>query len=272
MNVSNGGLIASLCGDLYVCDLSGYGGTRVISRDGSTDRDIGVIMWFAAPDGNGLYCSNQKDYDYLTYINGNDGVETCLQKRPCANLALRGGNVLFIDEEDSLVYEYDPGKDKSSLVIKETTTSFILVSDTLYFAAEGGLKCLDLSSGCTEKLADCFPVCLNFTNGYLVFADEYQDFALCRYDVSQGKFTATDDIRAQSIITTEEYIFASNLADNNSVVRADLVTGESIRFCGDSADKLHIVDKYLYFLNQNDNNAWYKVPLAGGRPARVCNS
>jgi len=299
MNVSNGGLIAQLRGDLYVCDLGGYGGTRVLSRYGALVGEVSAVMWFAASDGNGLYCSNQRDYDYLTYISAGgllenwpdvrrDGDDVAYgpnqlfatagrglltgvrrQKRACANLVMREGRVLFIDEEDGFIYEYDPKRDKCSPVLKERVSSFILVYKTIFFASESGLGSFGFHDGRKKKLADCFPVCLNYSNGYLLFADKRRDLALCRYDIGHGVLTATDGIKTQSIITAGDYIFASNLADGGSIVRAGLLAGEAIRFCGESADKLHIVGQHLYFLNQNDKNAWYRLPIAGGRPVPV---
>jgi len=269
MNVSNGGLAAQLLEKLYICDLSRYSGTYVLSENGETVRNTGSVMWFAAPDARGLYYSDQRNFDYLTYLSAKTMDETCVLERACANIIMRDDTVLFLDEEDGCVCEFDPAKGKSSYMIKEKVFSFILAADKVYYASENGLKCFDLHSRRTGKLEDCFPVCLNFSDGYLVFSDKYRDFTLCRFDVSQNELVVFDDIRAQSIITTEKYIFASNLADGNSIIRTDITTGESIRFCGESADKLHIIGKHLYFLNQFENNAWYRVPLSGGRPVPV---
>jgi len=269
MNVSNGGLVAQLHDCLYVCDLSGYRGTIALPQDGSPAWETGAVMWFAASDGRGLYCSNQRDYDCLTYLSGSDRAETRLLKRACANLVMLGSKVLFLDEEDGYIYIYDPERGKSSLVAKETASSFILVSDTIYFASESGLKRFSPNDRCVEKLANCYPVCLNFAGGQLIFADGNKDYALCRYDIGRCKLTVTEGIRAQSIIATEEYIFAANLDDGNSIVRAGLAGGEPIRFCGECADKLHIIGEDLFFLNRNDRNAWYRVSVSGGRPTPV---
>jgi len=269
MNVSNGGLIAQLGDCLYVCDLSGYGGTLAMSQDGATAWEAGAVMWFAASDGRGLYCSNQKDYDCLTYLNGKDRTETRLLKRACANLVMLGGKVLYIDEEDGFIYIYDPVRSKSSLVIKERASSFILVSDTVYFASESGLKRFSPGDRRAEKLANCYPVSLNFAGGQLIFADARQDYALCRYDFGLCKLVVADGIRTQSVIATDEYIFACDLADGNSIVRASLATGAHIRFCGECADKLHVIGEHLFFLNRNDGNAWYRVSVSGGRPTPV---
>jgi len=269
MNISNGGLITLLDGNLYICDLSQYSGTRVLSEDGAAVWDINAVMWFATSDGNGFYCSNQKDFDYLTYLDVRNKTENRVLKRPSANLIMSGGRVLFLDEEDSHIYEYDPVRDKCTLVVKEKVSSFILVSDIVYYGIEGGLKSIRLHNNHTDKILSCSPICINYANDLLIFADKDRDYALCRFDTGNGRLETFDNIRAQSIITTEEYIFASNLNDSNSIARVSISGGGSIRFCGESTDKLHIVDEYLYFINQNDNNSWYKVPLSGGRPVPV---
>jgi len=269
MNVSNGGLVAELNNDLYICDLGGYRGTHIISKGGDLVGEFSAVMWFAAAHENGMYCSNQRNFDYLTYLDGESMEETCVQKRGCANLVMHGNALLLLDEEDGFIYEYDTAKKKSSPVVKETAFSFILVTDTIYFASESGLKSFDLNNGRTEKLEDCFPVCLNATGGQLIFSDKNQEFALCMFSISKNRLVKVDGIRTQSIVTTEEYVFASNLADNNSIVRVDQLTGEAIRFCGENAERLHIVEEYLYFLNQNDDNAWYRVSCSGGRPTPV---
>ena len=268
MNVSNGGLIAQLNGNLYVCDLHQYSGTRVFSSDGVSVWDTHTMMWFAASDGHGIYCSNQRDYDFLTYIDGKTMTEKRLLDKACANLIVHNDRVLYIDEEDGLVYAYDPVKEKSALVINEKVFSFILSDDSIFYTSESGLKRFDYPNGRTDKLKECFPVCLNYSVGRLIFADKRKAYVLCCYDMNQNRLEAYDNIRTQSVITTGEYIFASHLSDSNSIVRVSLLTGESIRFCGERADKLHIIEEHLYFLNQNDNNAWYRIPIAGGRPMR----
>ena len=272
MNVSNGGLIIQLNGNLYCCDLCKYSGTRVLSGDGGSGWDMKAVMWFAVSDGHGIYCSNQRDHDFLTYLDGKNMTESRLLKRACFNLAMLDDRVLFIDEEDGFVYEFDPGKAGCALMIKEKILSFILVSDTIYFASENGLKAFDIRRKRTEKLCDCSPVCLNNSEGRLIFADKSRDYAICCFDIGQDKLSVISHVPAQSMITTEEFVFASNLSDNDAIVRINILTGDSIRFCGESADKLHIIGDYLYFLNQNDNNAWYKVPLSGGRPMQVFKS
>ena len=269
MNVSNGGLIALLSDSLFICDLSKYSGTYIMPEDGCAVRNMGAVMWFAAPDGHGLYCSNQRNHDFLTYLDGKTMDEACVLERACANIFKRGGTLLFIDEEDDLVYEYDKARKRCSLVIKEEVLSFILVSDTVYFASESGLKRFDLKNRRTEKLNDCLPLSLNFVCDQLIFADRNRDCALCKFDIGKKKLVVFDDVQTQSVITTKEHIFASNLADGNSIVRVSIETGGSIRFCGESADKLHIIGKYLYFINHGDNNSWYKVSLSGGRPVLV---
>ena len=269
MNESNGGLVAKLDNRLLICDLSKYSGTYAISEDGATVWNTKSLMWFVSSDGHGFYYSNQRNFDYLTYLDGRSMDETCVLKKACMNLVMCDSKLLFIDEEESIVYEYDPAKGKSSPVIKEKVYSFICASNTIYFASENGLKCFDMHSRRMEKLMDCYPVCLNYADGQLVFADKNRDFALCKFDIICNKIVTVEDIRTQSIAVTEEYIFAANLDDNSSIVRVGLATGDIIRFCGDGADKIHVIEDYLYFLNLSDSNAWYRVPVSGGRPVAV---
>jgi len=269
MNISNGGLIAQLNGNMFYSDLSQYSGTRVLTEDDVPVCEMKAVMWFAAADVRGIYFSNQRDYDYLTYLDERSMTETRIQKRPCLNLVMCNERVLFIDEEDNFIYEYDPDKDKCSLVIKEKASSFILVSDTLYIAAENGLKSYDLRGKRIDKLSNCAPVCLNYSDGCLIFADKSRDYAVSGFDLRQEKLAILDRMPSQSMITSGEHVFVSDLSDNNSIVRINIRTGDSIRFCGESADKLHIIGEHLYFLNQNDANTWHKLPLSGGRPKPV---
>ena len=271
MNVSNGGLIAKLNENLFFCDLYQYSGTRILSEDGVPVWDMKTVMWFAASDGRGIYCSNQRDYDYLTYLDGKSMTESRLIKRACFNLVMFNDRVLFIDEEDGFIYEYDPEKAKCALVIKEKTLSFILISDKIFFASENGLKSFDTCGKRMDKLYDCSPVCLNYSDGQLIFADKARGYIISCFDIRQDRHIVLNSTPTQSMITTEEYVFVSSLADNNAIVRININTKESIRFCGENSDKLHIVGDYLYFLNLNENNAWYRVPLSGGRPMKVFN-
>ena len=271
MNVSNGGLIAQANGNMFYCDLRQYSGTHILSEDGAPVWDMKTVMWFAASDGRGIYCSNQRDYDYLTYLDGKNMTESRLLKRACFNLVMFNDRVLFIDEEDGFIYEYDPEKEKCALVIKEKALSFILYSDTIYFASENGLKSFDARGKRINKLHNCAPVCLNYSQGHLIFADKARDYVVSCFDIEHDRLTVMDSISAQSMITKEEYIFVSNLTDDNAIVRININTKESIRFCGENTNKLHIIGDYLYFLNQNENNAWYKIPLSGGRPMKVFN-
>ena len=269
MNISNGGLIAQLNGNMFYSDLSQYSGTRALNEDDAPIWNMKAVMWFAAPDGRGIYCSNQRDYDYLTYLDANNMTETRVQKRACHNLAMHDGRLLFIDEEDSQIHEYDPDKDRCSLVVKEKANSFILVTDMLYFAAENSLKSYNLRARRIDKLSNCAPICLNYTEGQLIFADKSHDYAVSAFDLRHEKLTILDRMPTQSMITSNEHVFVSDLSDNNSIVRINIRSGESIRFCGESADKLHIINDQLYFLNQNDSNTWHHLPLSGGRPNPV---
>ena len=270
MNISNGALIAKHYNRLYVCDLENYRGTYILAAEGGDIVGrIDGVMWFAATLGDRIYYSNQKDNDYLYCLDTVSLSERCLLKKPCGNITVFDDKLFFLDETDSLMYEYDPPTAKVTQLMKEKVFSFILREGIFYCAFAKGLLKLDLPGKKSAILTDHIPLCLNHTSNGLVFADRSHDFALSVLQPGQDKPREIGQIKTQSIVAGGLYIYAANLLDNRSIVRVDIDSGEAIRFCGEKADKLHMIDGYLYFQNQNDKNAWYKMPLSGGRSIRL---
>jgi len=269
MNISNGALITLHRDRLYVCDLENYQGAYIFDESGDILGKIEGLMWFAAPHGAHIYYSNQKDNDYLYCLDTKSQSESCLLKRPCGNIVVFDDRLFFLDETDSLIYEFNAQKAKIVSLIKEKVYSFILYEGIFYCAFTKGLLEFDLQSGKSAILTDHIPMCLSYTSNGLVFADRSNDFALSGLKQGQNEPAKINNIKTQSIVVGDQYIYAANLLDNRSIARVDINSGEVIRFCGERADKLHIIDGYLYFQNQNDKNAWYKMPLSGGRSVRL---
>lgn len=271
MSTSSGGLINVFNNELFVCDLEKYTGTYILSEAGNVMDQINGLMWFANQIENNIYYSNQKDNDFLYCLNTENWAEKCVLERPCGNIVAFGADIFFLDEIKSLVYRYEPQTDKMVLFIKEKVSSFILHNGAMYYASERNLKKCCLFGGKIENLADCVPVRMTISRNQLIFADKANHFVLSCLDLVSGNLNKIEKIKTQSIVADEEYIYAANLLDNRSIVRVGILTGETIRFCGEKADKLHILQQYIYFQNQNDKNTWYKMPLAGGRSVRVIN-
>jgi hypothetical protein len=188
---------------------------------------------------------------------------------PCSYITLYENKLFFLDETDSQLYKFDLATNKTSIVIKEESLSFIIKAGTIYYATDRGLMEHDLQRGKSSLLTDHIPLCLGYAGSGLIFADRSHDFCLSGLVLGQKEPRKINHIKTQSIATDGQYIYASNLLDNSSIVRVDSISGEAIRFCGEKADKLHIIGNHLYFLNQNDKNAWYKMPLSGGRAIRL---
>ncbi len=269
MNVSNGGLIATLNGCLYAADLENFAGTHIIDGSGQRVGGLQGIMWFAAPDDRGFYFSNQRDCDYLTYFDGGRGSETRMEERPCANLIMSSDELYLLDEENGYICAFDVRRQRSSPVVKERVSSFVLEAGMLYYASEGFLKQCDLRGRHAENLLQCEPVCLNVSQGKLIFADEAQNSVLTVWDIRQKTAAQVGHLRTQSMAADGDYVFVADMTDNGSIVRVRLSTGETLRFCGEKTDRLHIEAPFLYFLNSNDSNAWYRIPLSGGRHVRL---
>jgi hypothetical protein len=269
VNISNGALLAKGRDKLFVCDLEHYQGTYILDGAGGLTGRLDGLMWFAVAQEGCIYYSNQRDHDYLYGLDTESLSESCLLKRPCADLAWYGGQLLFTDETDSRIYKYDIQTGHAAALSQEAVFSFIEHAGILYCACAKGLLEMDLSGGDSTLLTEHIPLCLNYTSAGLVFADRSRDFCLSLLPAGQREPLPLNRVKTQSIVAGPQHIYAANLLDNRSIVRLDLKGGEAIRFCGDQADKLHIVDDQLYFLNQNDNNAWYRMPLSGGRSVRV---
>jgi hypothetical protein len=269
MNISNGALVAKHRNRLYVSDLENYQGTYILAEDGNILDKTDGAMWFASPYGAAIYFSNQKDYDYLYCLDTESLQEKCLLQKPCANIALFEDKLLYLDEADSHVYRFDIQTGKTALLIKEEIFSFILYEGLLYGAYAKGLLEFDLRSGRSKLLTNHIPLCLNYIATGLVFSDRSKDCLLSGLEAGQREPQKINHIKTQSLIADENYIYAANLLDNSSIVRVDMASGETIRFCGEKADKLHIIEDHLYFLNQNDKNAWHRMPLSGGRSMRL---
>lgn len=269
MNTSNGALITKYHERFYVCDLENYQGTYILDEDGGMAGKAGGLMWFAAPHGGNVYYSNQKDNDYLYCLNTESLSETRILKRPCGFITVFADNLFFLDETDSLIYEFDLKTDKIAPAMQEKVTSFILCGGVFYCSSSKGLLEFDLRSRKSARLTEHIPLCLSHTSCGVVFADTSRDFSLSILEQKQSEPKAIGSIKTQSLVAGEDYVYAANLQDNRSIVRLSLSGSDAIRFCGEKADKLHIIDDYLYYQNQNDKNAWYKMPLSGGRSVRL---
>jgi len=269
LNISNGALISKHNNNLFVCDLEKYRGTYIVSEDGSIIDIINDVMWFIAQHDNHIYYSNQKDNDYLYCLDIKTLTESCILNIPCSYITVFEDKILFLDETDSQVYEFDTKKEKAVPLIKEKIFSFVRGAEVLYCAFAKGLLEFDLRSKKSNVLTNHIPMCLNYTATGLIFADSSYDFALSRLDFGKKEPQIIGNIKTQSLVANEHQIYAANLQDNHSIVRMDASGGAPIRFCGEKADKLHIIENELYFQNHNDKNAWYKMPLSGGRNTRL---
>jgi hypothetical protein len=249
--------------------LENYQGTFILSEDGSIISKIDGFMWFAAPHGNNIYFSNQGDNDYLYCFDLESLAASCLLKKPCSYITAFKDKLYFLDETGCQIHKLDTKTDRITPVLKEEVFSFTLHAGIIYCAFAKGLIEYDLQSNRSSIRTNSIPLCLNYTLSALVFADRSQDFFLSTLKGGQKVPEKIGQIKTQSIAVSESHIYTANLLDNRSIVRVNIENGEAIRFCGEKADKLHIIDNYLYFQNQNDKNAWYKMPLSGGRSIRL---
>jgi hypothetical protein len=249
--------------------LENYKGTYILSEDGDIIDCIEGLMWFAAPHGAQIFYSNQKDNDYLYCLDTESLTESCLLQKSCGNITVFDDTLFFLDETDGLIYKFNIQNGKVHPLMKERVFAFILRAGIFYCAFAKGLLEFNFQSEKANVLTDHIPICLSYTSGRLIFADRSQDFALSGLIQGQNEPKKINLIKTQSIVADEHHIYAANLLDNRSVARVDIASGESIRFCGEKADKLHIVGEYLYFQNQNDKNAWYRMSLSGGRSIRL---
>jgi len=195
--------------------------------------------------------------------------ERCLLQSPCSYITIFEDRLFFLNETNSQIYELDLKNNTAVPLIKEKIFSFIMNAGVFYCAFAKGLLKFDLHSKKSTILTDHIPMCIHYTPNSLIFADSSCDFALSRLDFDQKIPVKISHIKTQSIVADEHHIYAANLLDNRSIVRMDTSGGAPIRFCGEKADKLHIIESDLYFLNHNDKNAWYKMPLSGGRNTRL---
>lgn len=265
MNTSNGGAVARCADFLLVADLVNYQGTYVLDGSGEVVRKLQGIMWFAAVSDNSLFFSDQRNHDFMTHVNMSTLKETCVMETPCANLICHGDRLFFINEAEKTLCECGMGHFRSSALIREKVFSFVVVEENCYYVSDRGLGCVSLAGRHAEILAECAPVSLHVCGDKLYFADRDQNFTLCVFDMYKKSLSTVPQIQTQSIAGDEDYLYVMNLFDNKSIVRLDMRSGESIRFCGDKADRLHMFDDCLIFQNQGQQNNWYRVLLLGGR-------
>ncbi|MCL1905399.1 MAG: DUF5050 domain-containing protein [Clostridiales bacterium] len=269
MNISNGALITKHKGRLYVCDLENYRGTYILDEECGVAGRIEGLMWFAATLGTSLYYSDQRDKDYLYCLDTESLSENCLLKRPCGYITVFDDRLFFLDETESLIHELDLKTGKTSPVMRERVSSFILWEGAFYCASAKGLLRFGLYGGKGDLLTEHIPLCLAYSALGPVFADVSHNFALSVLKDGQRTPDKAGRVKTQSLAVEGRYIYAADLTDDCSVVRLHTEGGGAIRFCGERAEKLHIIEDHLYFLNQNDKNAWYKMPLSGGRSIRL---
>jgi hypothetical protein len=232
MNISNGALIVKHDDRLYVCDLENYQGTYILGEDGGVEGKIDGLMWFAAPYGNNIYFSNQRNYDHLYCLDAQNLSVNCILKHPCSYLTIFADKLYFLDETDSLLYEMDLKSNRINPLIKDKISSFILCKGACYCACAKGLLVFDLRSGKSTWPMEHIPLCLDHTPGGLIFSDTSRGFVLSSLKTGQREPEVVGCVKTQSLVTAEEYIYAANLSDNRSIVRLTLGGGEAIRFCG----------------------------------------
>lgn len=269
MNTSNGGLIVRHQDMLIVSDLENYQGTFVLGENDAILKKIAGLMWFGISYGQHIFYSNQKDYDYLYCFDLEVFNEKCLLKKPVSHITLFEEKLLFLDESDRRIYKFDINTGKAVSLLKEQIFSFVVHEGIIYAAYASGLLKYNLHSGKSSVLTDHIPYTLNAAAHSLFFADRSQDFFLSKLEPGDKEPLRINNIKTQSIVVKEPFIYTANLLDNHSIIRLDMDTSSGIRFCGDKADKLHIIGDDLYYLNQNDKNSWYKLSLAGGRSRRL---
>ncbi|MBQ7040065.1 MAG: DUF5050 domain-containing protein [Clostridia bacterium] len=261
-SISNSGLIAGCGGKTYITDIKRFSGTTVVDMFGNSENVIpDALMWCSVCVGQYIFFSNQKYNNSLCVFDTQAGQLKQLSGTACRNLVKYENDLYFIDESNKtlMVYNLNDG------MVKQFSDSkievFAIYGDALYYSSATGIGMINMKTKAEYAVLSSIGENLGGWNGMLIYSDFKNNGVLSVYNLSDGSFFRIEAVWAESFVTYENYIFAINRKEGNSVCRIDIAKGEIMRIYGEVAHNLHILNSDLYFTDKNDN--WCKLSVTG---------
>ena len=245
-NISNGGLVAK------------FGNKELISDFNK--------LWFLNADDEFVYYSDGGNGHYLCRLNENDPEGSVILKRPCANVALGGDWLYYIDESDRRVYRCLRGGRSESLILREEVSAFVLTgkNELVYAAKTGSLKTLN------GTLAEnAYPANLCAADGKAFYSAVSDNYFLNCVDIGRKsgcRGRRLCDIIPSFINSDGRHIYFTDAKKGNAIYRLSAGGGSPVKICGESAGYLHIIGDELFFWN---GFVWKRISLEGGNAKEV---
>lgn len=150
----------------------------------------------------------------------------------------------------------------------------VLINDNLRYEAQNDIRLVEHSSSKQLTwLAASSPRYLNIYNGYMYFADGYNDWKIYKMnlDGSNKRLLNSTDFVSDGMIVSDGYIYYINGSDYGSIYRMNLdgsgrtkigfVDNQGLR-----PENLNVTDKYVYYIHEG---AIYRVNLDGSGKVKL---
>lgn len=265
-NLANGGLISKVGNKLWLTDTVNFTGTVVLDTATGERTVLHNLMWFMNSDGRIIYFSDQRHHHTLSKLDIDTLKIERLADHPCYALTRHGEWLYYIREDDRKLYRRMINGKKGERLTEEQVLHFLIDDDQLYYATSRGIRTSTIHGNQTERIADFVALRMIKVGDRLAFADKQANYALTVYDMTSGHHDVFEEITPISLNTDGRYIYCSNQANDQSLYRLDLESGNSIRIYGEKTEYLHIFDHSLYFFSCNE---WFSMVLPGGQTTQI---
>ncbi len=260
------GLVLAAGGKLLLTDICHYSGTFWLDPASGETKLLDGIFWFMNPADDGIYASDQQRGHRLCRIDPRTGAVEPVSQAPCGGLIRQGDWLYYINEEDRKLYRLRMDGREESRIADEAVEAFAMDGDEIYYATGLGIRTCRADGSEREIVSDAAAAGLFLLGEKLVYADKKNRRLLTVFDLRTGSARAYDDLVPGSLCTDGRYLYCSNRMHADTIYRIDLELGSKIRFCGDSADHLHVIGGEMYFSSRFE---WHKMSLSGGQAVKV---
>lgn len=265
-NQSNGGLVSKVGNRLWLTDIANFSGTVVLDSIIGERTATDHLMWFMNSDGRMIYFSDQRSHHSLCRLDTETMNTERLVDHACYGLIYHGDLLYYMREDDRKLYRCMTNGKKAERLTEEQVLHFLIDDDLLYYSTSRGIRTYSIHGHQTERIADFVALRMTKMGDRLAFADKNAHYALTVYDLASGHVDVWDEIVPISLNTDGQYLYCSNQANDRSLYRLDLGSGNSIRIHGEKTEYLHISDRSLYFFSSNE---WFSMDLPGGQSTPI---
>lgn len=261
-NIINSGLVTTVGGLTYLTDVKNYSGTYVVDMFGNVEKVINnALFWYGVNIGKYIFFSNQMKNNSLYSYNSQNGEIQQVNEISCRNLIKHENDIFFVDDSSKNIMKCNVNNYIIEQFSDNRVEIFSIAGNALYYSAATGIGMIDINTKKEYGVLSSVANIIGCWNNMLVYSDFKSEGVICVYNLLDGRFFKIDSICSESIVTYENYIFATNIKDRNSIYRIDISKGEVLRIFGDSAFNLHVSGSEIYFTDREDN--WCRISVFG---------